>query len=97
MLFGFRSASDEDVARELDFHLEMHIEDNIRNGMSPDLARRQALVKLLPLKLLIREDAHGKVWVTYNSPEYLRRRYDLPQNVLQNIAGVEALARKAGG
>ena len=50
----------------------------------------------LPLKLLIHEDAQGKVWVTYNSPKYLRHRYDLPQNLLQNLAVVEALARKAG-
>jgi len=50
----------------------------------------------LPLKLLIREDAQGKVWITYNSPEYLKQRYDLPQEVLQNIAVVELLATKAG-
>ncbi|WP_146751120.1 DUF302 domain-containing protein, partial [Pseudomonas aeruginosa] len=25
----------------------------------------------LPLKILIREDGQGKVWLSYNSPEYL--------------------------
>ena len=31
---------------ELDSHLAMHIEDNVRNGMTPDAARRDAILKL---------------------------------------------------
>jgi uncharacterized protein (DUF302 family) len=50
----------------------------------------------LPLKLLVWEDAQGKVWVSYNSPEYLRERHGLPQDLMQNIAVVEGLATKAG-
>ena len=50
----------------------------------------------LPLKILVREDALGKVWITYNSPEYLQERHNLPQELLQNIAVVETLATKAG-
>jgi uncharacterized protein (DUF302 family) len=50
----------------------------------------------LPLKLLVSEDAQGKVWISYNSPEYLKDRHGLPQELLQNIAVVEALATKAG-
>jgi uncharacterized protein (DUF302 family) len=49
----------------------------------------------LPLKILIREDAEKKVWVTYNSPGYLQERHNLPSELLPNIAGIEALARKA--
>jgi len=49
----------------------------------------------LPLKILVWEDAGGKVWVSYNSPEYLRERHGLPAELLQNIAVVEALATKA--
>lgn len=49
----------------------------------------------LPLKLLVWEDAQGKVWVSYNSPEYLRERHGLPQQLMQNIAVVEGLATKA--
>src|SRR3984885_6089084 len=40
----------------------------------------------LPLKILIWEDAHGKVWLTYNSPAYLQERHSLPTELLQNIA-----------
>jgi uncharacterized protein (DUF302 family) len=49
----------------------------------------------LPLKILVWQDAAGKVWVSYNSPEYLRERHGLPQALLQNIAVVGALASKA--
>jgi uncharacterized protein (DUF302 family) len=50
----------------------------------------------LPLKILVWQDAEGKVWVSYNSPEYLQQRHNLPQNLVQNIAVVAALAEKAG-
>ncbi len=50
----------------------------------------------LPLKILIWEDAQGKVWLSYNSPAYLQQRHNLPPNLLQNIAVVETLATKAG-
>jgi uncharacterized protein (DUF302 family) len=50
----------------------------------------------LPLKLLVWEDAQGKVWLSYNSPEYLTERHGLPQDLMQNIAIIEALVTKAG-
>jgi len=50
----------------------------------------------LPLKLLVWEDRQGKVWVSYNSPEYLRERHGLPQELMQNVAIIEGLATKAG-
>ncbi len=49
----------------------------------------------LPLKILVWEDAHGKVWVSYNSPEYLRDRHDLPQDMVKNISVVGTLAKDA--
>ena len=50
----------------------------------------------LPLKILVWEDAQGKVWVSYNSAAYLQERHGVPQELLQNIAVVETLAVKAG-
>ena len=50
----------------------------------------------LPLKILVWEDGQGKVWLSYNSPEYLRKRHELPQELMQNIAIIEGLATKAG-
>jgi uncharacterized protein (DUF302 family) len=51
----------------------------------------------LPLKILIAEDAAGKVWVSWNSPAWLRQRHGLPEELVRNIDVVEALAAKAAG
>lgn len=49
----------------------------------------------LPLKALVWEDEGGKVWVTYNSPEYLQQRHGVPEDLIKNIAVVGALVAKA--
>lgn len=51
----------------------------------------------LPLKILVAEDANGKVLVSWNSAAWLQARHHFPENLLQNIAIVEALAAKAAG
>jgi uncharacterized protein (DUF302 family) len=50
----------------------------------------------LPLKILVWEDGQGKAWLSYNSPDYLKRRHGVPQELLANISAVEALAAKVG-
>jgi hypothetical protein len=43
----FRSEEgSRDFAEEIEAHLQMHIEDNLRSGMDPQEARRHALIKL---------------------------------------------------
>jgi predicted permease len=37
---------DRELAAELESHVQMHIEDNVRAGMTPEEARRQAVLKL---------------------------------------------------
>src|ERR1700688_5317113 len=37
---------DRELAEELESHIQMHIEDNLRSGLNPAEARRQALIKL---------------------------------------------------
>ena len=49
----------------------------------------------LPLKILVWEDAGGKVWLSYNSPAWLGARHNLPPELLRNIAVVESLANSA--
>lgn len=44
-LFG-RDARDRELGDELESHIAMHVEDNLRAGMPAEEARRQALVKL---------------------------------------------------
>jgi putative ABC transport system permease protein len=40
-----KSRREREMAEEFESHLQMHIDDNIRAGMSPERARREALVK----------------------------------------------------
>lgn len=44
-LFG-RTRRERDLAAELESHLALHIDDNLRVGMTPQEARRQALIQL---------------------------------------------------
>ena len=41
-----RQRRDSELAAEMESHLQMHIEDNLQCGMTPEEARRQALIKL---------------------------------------------------
>src|SRR6266852_5882040 len=67
---------------------------NPRAG-TPAMLAAPSIALDLPLKILIREDSQGRVWVSYNSPAYLQERHSLPQGLLPNIAAVEMLAAKA--
>ena len=49
----------------------------------------------LPLKILLWEDGQGKVWVSYNAPEYLERRHSVPKELVPILSVVAALAAKA--
>src|SRR5215471_533120 len=40
------SQNEAEFAAELESHLRLHMEDNLRAGMAPDAARRDALLKL---------------------------------------------------
>ena len=50
----------------------------------------------LPLKILIAEDAQGKVSISYNSAEFLQERHGLREDLLQNVAVLPTLAAAAG-
>src|ERR1700727_4005633 len=49
----------------------------------------------LPLKALVWEDADGKVWLSYNSPDYLQQRHRFPADLEKNIAAIEPLFAQA--
>ena len=49
----------------------------------------------LPLKVLVAQDADGQVWISHNSPEYLRQRHNIPDDLLKNISGVGPLLQSA--
>jgi uncharacterized protein (DUF302 family) len=62
---------------------------------TPLMLAASSLALGLPLKVLIREDDNGRVWVSYNSPDYLKERHGLPLQLLPNIAIVETLTATA--
>ena len=47
-----------------------------------------------PLEILVWEDADGEVRISYNSPALLQARHGLLQDLVQNIALIEALATR---
>jgi uncharacterized protein (DUF302 family) len=49
----------------------------------------------LPLKALVWEDADGTVWLSYNTPEYLKQRHNVPDDLITNISGAGALLQQA--
>ena len=49
----------------------------------------------LPLKVVAWEDEKGRVWLSYSSPEYLRKRHGFKKELVKNLAAVEAIAHKA--
>src|SRR6266853_6774896 len=41
-----RRQRDRELSAEMESHLQMHVADNIRSGMSPQEARRRAIIQL---------------------------------------------------
>jgi predicted permease len=81
----FRSdRSNLDLRAELEGHLRMHIEDNLRAGMSPQEARRQALLKLGGLE---------------QTKQLYRERRSLPmfETLLQDLKFAVRMLRKNPG
>src|SRR3974390_3361694 len=62
---------------------------------TPLMVAAPSLAIDLPLKALAWQDERGKVWLSYNSPEYLQERHNIPADLLKNLAGPAALLRKA--
>jgi uncharacterized protein (DUF302 family) len=51
----------------------------------------------LPLKVLVWRERNGEVLLSYNATSYLARRHDISQDLLGNIAGIDALVEGALG
>jgi uncharacterized protein (DUF302 family) len=62
---------------------------------TPMMVASPTLAIDLPLKALAWEDAAGAVWLSYNSPDYLKQRHDVPDDLIKNISGAGALLQWA--
>jgi len=60
-------------------------------GGTPLMLAAPTVALDLPLKTLVWEDAEGKVWVSYNTPEYLQERHGFPEELMANIAGIRVI------
>ena len=63
-------------------------------GGTPVMLAAPSIAIDLPLKILIWEDASGKVWVSYNSPQYLKQRHNVPDDLMKNISAVGGLVQE---
>ena len=73
---------------------ELLIFGNAKAG-TPLMVASPTLAIDLPLKALVWQDADGKVWLSYNSPEYLGERHSVPPELLRNIAVIKVLCEEA--
>ena len=64
-------------------------------GGTPLMLAAPSVAIDLPLKLLVREDAEGKVWIGSWSAQALLARHGLPESFTANIAVIEMIARQA--
>ncbi len=64
-------------------------------GGTPLMVAAPSLAIDLPLKALVAEDENGKVSISYNDPQYLQQRHNVPGDLIKNLAGAGALIAKA--
>jgi uncharacterized protein (DUF302 family) len=64
-------------------------------GGTPLMLAAPSVAIDLPLKLLVREDAAGQVWISYWAAQALLERHGLAESLAGNIAVIEMIARQA--
>jgi uncharacterized protein (DUF302 family) len=67
---------------------------NPKGGTPVMLAAPTAAIDL-PLKALAWQDADGKVWLSYNDPEYIKKRFGLTDDQIKTIVGIGPLIEQA--
>ena len=73
---------------------QMLIFGNPKAG-TPLMVQAPAVGLDLPLKALAWEGADGKVWVAYNDPQYIVRRYGIEPSLAANLAAVVPIIESA--
>ena len=80
----WRTRREQELNDEIDSHLQLHVDDNVRAGMRPDEARRQAVLKL------------GSIEAT---KEAMRDRQSLPwlEHLAQDVRFASRSLRRSPG
>jgi uncharacterized protein (DUF302 family) len=73
---------------------QLLIYGNPRGGTPIMLAAPLSAIDL-PLKALAWQDTEGKIWLSYNDPQYLKDRYGFANDLLAPISGAIALLKQA--
>jgi uncharacterized protein (DUF302 family) len=73
---------------------ELLIFGNPKGGTALMVARPTAAIDL-PMKALAWEDADGRVWLTYNSPELIHERHGVSAELTSKLNTVGALLEQA--
>src|SRR5689334_3033517 len=73
---------------------ELLIFGNPKGGTALMVARPTAAIDL-PMKALAWEDSEGTVWLTYNSPELLQERHEVPADLTSRLNPVGAVLEQA--
>ena len=63
-------------------------------GGTPLMQASPSIAIDLPMKILAWEDEDGKVWVSYNKPEYLSERHQIPEHFKVNLSAITKLVDK---
>lgn len=58
---------------------------------TPAMIAAPTLAIDLPSKALIWEDEDGSVWLTYNAPDYLKKRHGIPEELARSLSKLAGL------
>jgi uncharacterized protein (DUF302 family) len=64
-------------------------------GGTPLMNASPSIAIDLPLKALAWQDADGKVWLGYNSPDFLKQRHNLPDDMVKVVGAIGGLVDAA--
>lgn len=64
---------------------------------TPMMTLKPAIAIDLPLKILVREDEEGAVWLTWNDAAYLGQRHGVREALRKPLGAAELLARQVAG
>ncbi len=65
-----------------------------RRAGTPLMIASTTIAIYLPLMALTWEDQNGKVWRSYNNPEYPKERHGVPDELAKNISGRKELVKE---